>query len=185
MTGIDFMRTGLLQFGRFQDTLSQRVRRYRLQLDMLAAYPTFFRATRDALLGQLPEETSERLVADRGAAVLAGSMSEKLGISLVYSRGCGEAPALDLIGAYDVGHPTVAIVNTDRELPDFLVRCDRVGLSVHTVLVLVRVTNREYTTEVRAMHSLDEMVGQLVESGDIPAGMGEAVRAEIDSDEGQ
>src|SRR4051794_36965583 len=75
-----------------------------------------------------------RLLCTPDAIPFGVAVSLRTGIPLVYSRGAGEAPVFDLIGAYDIDHPTLLLTNSVgwNEFPAALVKgAHRVGLEVH------------------------------------------------------
>ncbi|MEL6151121.1 MAG: hypothetical protein AAFR56_15970, partial [Chloroflexota bacterium] len=77
---------------------------------------------------------------------LATLISQIANIPLVYSRGRGEPAVDDLVGAYDINHPTLLLANTttgDGALGQLQTDARRVGLLTTYALVLIRQNNDE------------------------------------------
>ena len=101
------------------------------------------------------------------------ALSLRTGIPLVYSRGAGEAPVFDLVGAYDIGHPALLLTNSVgwRGSPDTLVkRARRVGLEVHTLLPIIEASALIAAPDELPMLPLlrlDEIVRELAQEGQL------------------
>ncbi len=157
---------GLLQFGLFgEDPL-------RVNLDMLPSYPR--------LLQQLAACCApyvvgvDRLLAAPGALAWGSALALHSGVPLVYCRGN------ELVGAYDIGHPTLLLAcghESDAELLAIEKRAQRVGLDVQMILQLTG-DGRRCAGDFRlnALSSLPQLVEQLVAEGSLPPGQGNLVR---------
>lgn len=169
------LKTGLLQVGMFANGTGTKP--YRLCLDMLPAYPALCSAVAQRVTEQLPEEPFDRLLAHSECAVLGGLVSARSGISLVYSRGKGEVPVHDLVGAYDVGHPACLLVNyMSVDVEPFMEKAQRVGLEIHTI---VEVMHTGYVPAVHqrliSAYRLNEVIRALQHSGNIPDGQAQQI----------
>lgn len=130
------LETGILQFGLFVEANQNKP--YRLRLEMLSAYPHLMQQVIYRTIQALPTQTFDRLVSHSDCVPIASAISLNTGISLVYSRGCGEISVHDLVGAYDIGHPACLIVNTwDESMNIFLADCHRVGLKIHSIVEII------------------------------------------------
>jgi hypothetical protein len=158
--------SGILQFGIFMEQ-GKRVP-YQLHLEMIPAYPELFGMVVDAVIDKLPDKAFDRLVAHSDCAVVTGAIAYKTGISLVYSRGSSTSPVHDLVGAYDVGHPACLLLNT---IPDniekFIAGCRQVGLEINSIVSLIVSQEHILDIPVIAVYSLESMLAELYETGDI------------------
>jgi len=167
MIAQQLLESGILQLGLFVEA-GKRVP-YRLRLEMLAAYPHLFNAMVDMIIQTLPTTPFDRLVAYANSVALAGAITQKTGIPLVYSRGRGEAPVYDLVGAYDVGHPACLLVNVvDDKVPEFLAACGKVGLNIHTIVTLVGLEGMIGRIQIVPVLSLATLLSDLYAEGNIP-----------------
>ena len=161
MIAKQLLDTGILQFGLFVE--NGITYPYRLRLEMISAYPQLlqnvvYRGVQ-SLAGVKP---FDRLVSHSDAIPLASSLSLQTGISLVYSRGRGEIPVHDLVGAYDVGHPACLVVNTlTPEIEAFLSDAKRVGLDIHTILEFVSIGRMIDGIDHRAIYTMKELIHEL------------------------
>lgn len=138
MIAEQMLETGILQLGSFMTNGTYMP--YRLRFDMLAAYPDLLQT----LVDETPEIPPEidRLLSASGCVPYASALSLKYDISLVYSRGSEDAAVYDLVGAYDVGHPTCLIVNTvSSQTVELIEKAAQGGLNVKSLLVLMKTTN--------------------------------------------
>jgi hypothetical protein len=137
------LKYGLVQFGRFAvpggdgQTLP-----FKLNLDLLTCYPDALAVAADEVVqGMAVHHVQvERLLCPFDALPLATVVSHKSGVPLVYSRGRGEAVVRDLVGAYDLDHPTLFITNAyvPWENHSVLLRAaQRVGLRTTDAFALV------------------------------------------------
>jgi hypothetical protein len=99
------LMAGIIQFGYFIDEQRGEPAPFRLQFELLPAYPRLLDQAADVVAGPLKPMDLHRLVCDQHSLALAVCVSQKLDIPLVYNQGNG------IVGAYDVGHPAALIAN--------------------------------------------------------------------------
>ncbi|MGB1286815.1 MAG: hypothetical protein ACPG7F_09805, partial [Aggregatilineales bacterium] len=152
---------GLFQTGLFRPGN----RLFNFRLDMLAAYPKVLHHTINALIENYIFDEYERLVCTASATPLATGIALKTEIPLVYSSGQSESARYDLIGAYDVGHPTCLIVNTlenHDDLQIFINKARGVGLDIRTIISVVALESPAIdNVEVFALYTLENFVDHL------------------------
>jgi hypothetical protein len=178
MIAQQLLDSGLLELGLFVEQ-GRRIP-YRLHLEMLPAYPKLFQTMTQAVIDKLPAKPFDRLVTSADCAVLGGAIVQKTGIPLVYSRGRGETPVFDLVGAYDVGHPACLIVNSaDDSLATFVAQCRHVGLYIHTVITLVGDNYPIDDIAILSVFTLEQLITELYSTGHIPQPQLEAVLRQL------
>ena len=166
------LNCGLLLFGRFGDDP------LRFHAEMLPSFPGLMQEL--ATLAAPQVNGMERLLAAPGAMPWGIALALQTGVPLVVCRGSEESPALELVGAYDIGHPTLLLgcgLDTGVELSALAERAGRVGLEVQAAITLLgdgRQSPRAFPLTV--LFSLPELVAQLVADGALPAGHGALVQ---------
>jgi orotate phosphoribosyltransferase len=168
---------GLVQFGRFASDGSTAPVQF--HLDMLASYPDVLEAAAKALSSKIP--STERLLCISEALPLGVALALKTGIPLIYSRGGEKEPVYDLVGAYDIGHPTTLVVNIagQSDYGHLLTSARRVGLDVQSVAAVINV-GAESELPLTSLLHLSDVVDTLHERGILPHGQAIAVRAWIE-----
>ncbi len=168
--------TGFIQFGWFQhgDTALP----FSLYLEMLASYPDILaQAAREAQAAISTLQVT-RLLCTPDAIPLGTAVSLQTGIPLVYSRGAGEAPVFDLIGAYDIGHSTLLLTNSIgwNPFPSAWVNAARrVGLEVQTAVTLLEIRPHESDFTIVPLLRLDDVVRELAADEQLSAHHAQAV----------
>lgn len=141
---------GLLEVGVFQkEALRQS---FRLRLEMLPAYPGLMAACALQIADRLARV--DRIVCPSDSVPLGVAVSLQTKIPLVYSRGRGEAPVQDWVGAYDVGHPAALVCSIMPDKDTWAVwhkQLSSVGLEVVQVISVVEL--HALSTDV-ATHAL-------------------------------
>lgn len=169
------LETGLVQFGEF--ATSAGFRPFQTSLEMIASYPDVLQLAASEAASRLPD--TEFLLAAPDAVTLAVVVGMERKLPVVFSRGCGESPVYDLVGAYDIGHAAVLIAgasNEPEQLRQLAEGARRVGLGVHTVLVVVETAPVVLPdSEVIALVRLPEVARRLADAGRLPAGQARAV----------
>ncbi|MCU0511277.1 MAG: hypothetical protein MUE40_01775 [Anaerolineae bacterium] len=169
---------GLLEAGLF--TQGEQVLPLRLRLELLPAAP--------ALLAHIAELALplvgpvERLVCLPDALPLGVAISLKSGLPLVYSRGRGESPVLDLVGSYDVGHPALLLMNTPPAVATLLEmqrRAATVGLEIGRGLALLApaaAPGEDSPLPVVPLLTLAQVVADLQQMDWLTAGQAQAIQ---------
>lgn len=165
-TARSLLDCGLLQFGLFgDDPLAWNV-------DMLPSFPDLLGDL--ACLSQAYVKGVDRLLAAPGAMVWGSAVALRCDLPLVYCRG------EQLIGAYDIGHPTLLLgagLDCASDLRQLARRAGRVGLEVRGAHLLLGPGCGDLDDlPTTALFDLPHMVGQLVAEGALPPGHGECVR---------
>lgn len=164
--GRELTDCGLLQFGLIgRDP-------WRLHIDLLPSYPELLHKL--ATLAEACVEGVDRLLAANGAMAWGSALALRRGIPLVYCRGD------ELVGAYDIGHPTLLLASgqeTDAELLALVERAARVGLQV-CVMVALLDSGRDCLAQVpvHSLVNLEYLVQQRVSEGTLPAGQGRLIK---------
>lgn len=171
------LEAGLLQFGHFVTPSGSMP--YRLRLDMLPSYPALLALVAQAALVVLRTQAPvEFMLSTPDSTPFAVALSQQAKLPLVYSRGRGEAPVHDLVGAYDVGHPACLVLNTpdDIEIKRVLAAGARTGLAVGSVLALVDTQVRlPIDLPLLGVLRLENAVDELAASGNLPEKQRQAV----------
>lgn len=173
------LTAGLIQFGRFAGT--NGFDPLRLHLELLPSYPQVLAdaaQTLEALTADVPHDF---VIASPNALALATTLSQRRGLPLVYSRGRGETPTHDLVGAYDVGHPAllVSLIHDDDRALDRLMRsAASVGLETVAVAALIDLGDHVDMNQKprRSVWTLRGLVDALVGQGIIPPDQAATVR---------
>jgi hypothetical protein len=160
------IEAGLLQFGRF--IAGDQVVPVQMRFDLLPSYPQVLGRLAEACAAQIASQGQvERLLCVADALPLGTLTSALTSIPLVYSRGSGASPVHDLVGAYDIGHPSTLICHfyrrnghVDRLRQD----AQSVGLEVTGIITLIDPESREDAT-VRSLFSLNSLTQTLLAKG--------------------
>ena len=162
------LETGLIQFGRFGGDYKP----FQLHFDLLPSYPDVLNAIVQQA-GHLVGEV-DHLVCVNQAIPFGVGLSLKTGIPLVYSWGSDEPPVYDLVGAYDIGHPSILLANhsDNMEYHARLVDQSRqVGLEIDRLLVIIATgKSQKSDLEVLSLLKLELIVDELAQSGELPEG---------------
>lgn len=173
---------GLIQFGDFvqaDGTHSTKL----LRLDMLPSYPEVLRLAADAIAAFIEPSQVSRLVCTPEAIAVAVLVGQVLEIPLVIHSGTMGKPSHHLVGAYDIGHPTVLISLTTHFPAGAIARLNAdaasVGLQiVGWAVVLETVSNNELRHS--AALTLREVAEYLANRGEISPNMAAQVRQSLD-----
>jgi len=178
MFATKLFETGILQFGLFVDQGMQKP--YRIRLEILPAYPLLLSEIALEAVACLSYPKIDRLVSQVDCIPFAAILSHQTKISLVYSRGRGESPVHDLVGAYDVGHPACLVVNSITTDSEALVEaCKNVGLNIHAVLCIIGTGSQLLDMPVKRILSMKQIIEELLEQSLIPASQAWAVQRYI------
>lgn len=131
---------GLVQFGRFSDTNGDTMP-VSVNLGMLPSYPDALAAAHQMLSATIESINTpfDRVLSWAEATPIAVLYAAEARIPMVYSRQCGEPIVHDLVGAYDIAHPTLLILLDDLKdgVAEFVAKAGRVGLKVQVTVTLV------------------------------------------------
>jgi orotate phosphoribosyltransferase len=163
---------GVLQFGMFGADEAP----YLIQMGLLPSYPMFLREFAQSMRDRIPNQT-ERLLCVASAYAPALALSLYRDIPLVYSLGTTGSGVADLIGAYDVGHPTCLIADMwrgeDALLP-IIQKAEQVGLRIRSILCCFSIGQPEIKTSSLSVQSwvdLADMVEVLIENQSLSPAM--------------
>lgn len=179
MTGQWLFEHGLLQVGRFQQ--DHTIVPVRLELALLGAYPNILTEAAKALLTKVKviAPVVDYLVCADDCIPITSAVCMEAKIPMVWSRGCGEAPAYDLIGPYDIGHPSCLIVNTiTRQTRQLIADCHSVGLEITHLVSLVDAGDRladVNTIKSHWVYDLASMIDELEKAARVPAAQARAI----------
>ena len=170
-----FVEAGLLQFGRFGANGIP----FELNLQLLPAYPGILRNIAEQAHTLFEEVRFDRLVCAFDSTPFGVALSLQSDIPLVYSRGSDLSGVYDLVGAYDVGHPALLLVNVwedNSDVHQLVGKARHVGLEIDTVLTIVDYGIKSPNgLSVWSLLYLAEAVVRLVDAGRLPPGQGRAV----------
>ena len=101
-------------------------------------------------------------------------------LSLVYSRGRGEAAVYDLVGSYNSGHKCALLLNGINDISTiekFIANSRSVGLEVQIIVVLLEIRSLDELAgiPIRSIFRLAEVVQELVAVGRLSLGQSQAV----------
>jgi hypothetical protein len=165
---------GLIQFGFFDNEQTGETEPLRLRFDLLPAYPAIHKAV-SALITEKIASNIERILCDAVSLPLGVGVSIASDIPLVYSSGKEGNPVRNLVGAYDVGHPTVLVTNVyDEQNAARLIRnAGQVGLELQKVLCVTM--SRATNEKVEVLLSIEEIVMHLKQVKKLPEGQASSV----------
>ena len=170
-----FLDAGILQFGLFGTDEAP----FKLNLQLLPAYPGILEQIAAEAQTDFQDLSINRLVCAADALPFGVAASLKTGIPLVYSLGSTLPGVHDLVGAYDVGHPVLLLVNTwtaNSEVTSLIDKAGTVGLKIITVLAIMDCGGKPPgDIEGRALMKLTDVVARLADEGKLPPGQGQTV----------
>lgn len=182
MIANQLLDTGLLQIGLFNEP--DKPKTYRLRLDMLPCYPALFQQIVADTAKHLSLQDFDYILADADAAVIAGAIANQAACKLVYSRGRGEPIAIDLIGAYDVGHTSICITNTTDDISlAFERRAVSVGLMTVRYLSIINTELSIHGSDIDVIgvYNLRDIVLDLENENRLPSKQVQAILQETQS----
>ncbi|MBC7870933.1 MAG: hypothetical protein H7Y09_08850 [Chitinophagaceae bacterium] len=170
------LEAGLMQFGLFDMTYPMKI-----NLELLPSYPDILKYVALEANRLIAPLKVDQLVCRSDSMPFAVALGMTAEISVVYSRGSNDIAVHDLVGAYDVGHPAVLIVNSwqdDATNATFKLIADarRVGLEISTIMALLDFgVAAPENVRVISLLNLQSAVAEMVEYGKLPKGQGQAV----------
>jgi hypothetical protein len=170
------IENGLLQFGQFQ--VDGEMHPVAIKLDLLASYPDALKLIRDKFLTHVPRVRFDRILCPLDALPLAVAVELELQIPVVYSRKRSEAAVFDLVGAYDIGHPTLVIANyADSDLMTLIDQAERVGLRLSVVWTVIELAQVIPDVETHCLLTLNAILDDPSVQSRFARGQIDAVRA--------
>lgn len=172
--------TGLIQFGRFH--VKDHHVPFRCNFEMLPSYPELLDTLAHVVVSAFVTMPAiERLVCTADALPLGMAISLMTKIPLVYSRGLNTSAVHDLVGAYDVGHPTALITNlidrdSDQDLALFKRRAESVGLHIVQTIGMFS-SEHETDDEIAVLINARVLVLSLRQGGMLTAEVADQVLA--------
>lgn len=144
------LESGLLQPGIYEAAPHSL---WQLWLEMLPSYPDILSAIASEVTKTMADISVDRLVCSSLALPLGTLVSTQTGLPLVYSRGHGETPVRDLVGAYDVGHPAGLLVNSVNEtgIENIIRGGQSVGLEITHVIAVVGAEGLDFSLPVHVI----------------------------------
>jgi hypothetical protein len=175
--------TGILQFGYF--VVDNRVAPVRFCPEYLPAFPELLAEVGKLALQEFNAADVDHLIATADSVPLGLVCSLQTNLSLVYSRGMGEAAVYDLVGSYNSGHKCALLINTANDAPSletFVKNAHGVGLEVQVVVALLEIKPANQTAEipVRSVFRLSDVVHELVANARLLEGQSQAVLQWLD-----
>lgn len=161
----------LIQFGLFREPPG--LTPVRFGFEMLASYPQLLLR----IARSVPPPQGERLLCTHDALPFAVALSLEQGIPLVYPQFVTDH--WDLVGAYDIGHPTVLVTNVrgfDEPISTLVTQARRVGLHVTSMTAIVDTGHSMLPEPATHLFTLEDIVRDLVEARELPVGQAKAVR---------
>ncbi|MFN8529609.1 MAG: hypothetical protein U0670_13445 [Anaerolineae bacterium] len=164
------MDAGLIQFGQFvRDGKPNPVQ---FHLDLLSSYPDLVRSASLAVYSAVPGIKIDHWLCPADAIPLGMALTLTTDVPLVYDRAYG-GHAPDLIGAYDIGHPTALLVNVlDRQNPPsrLIAHARRVGLQIQHLVALIDLENGSLPDGIQcdAVLRFTRVLGELKGAGLLP-----------------
>lgn len=132
------MACGLVQFGVFEDMPNDK--NILLEFELLASYPDLLRELAIALVASVGGVSFDRILCPIDCLPLGVMVGQLAGVPLVYVQNRFDSPVKDFVGAYDIAHPTLVIVNVLDGLFDIrslMKKCAAVGLEPRYVASLL------------------------------------------------
>jgi orotate phosphoribosyltransferase len=172
----------LIQFGHF--VRDGQVFPFQLHLDMLPSYPTGLFRIVNQTQTIIHQNINSRLLSTHDAIPFGVALSLQMGIPVVYSKGSQQPAVHDLVGAYDLAHPTTLITNileNPNSLTHLIHNARRVGLEVQSIVAILDLETTISTKGIEGVETysllrLSEVVQQLNREGLIPEGQAHTVR---------
>ncbi len=156
-----FIRAGLIQFGYFDDAP------IRFNLNLLPSYPQLLEKTALELVQLAGRKQLERILCPVDCFGIGVLVGQRLHLPLVYAQETYISVTKDLVGAYDVGHPTCLILNVwtstnsqrERKLIE---RGTAGGLDVVQALSVVNIGNSSDDLICHSLFDLQDITNTLV-----------------------
>lgn len=182
---IDWLwNTGILQFGYFVS--DEEVAPVRFCPDYLPAYPHLLAEVAQLALPHLDVSEIDHLIVTANSVPLGVALSLQTGLSLVYSRGRGEAAVYDLVGSYNSGHISALVVNHIEDVAafkKFMSNARSLGLETRKIVTLLEMKpiGELAGIPVSSVFRLSNIVQALLSAGRLSDGQAQAVLKWVES----
>lgn len=171
-------RTGLVQFGLFEPG----GRPVQANLTWLPSYPDVLAEGGRLLAHHIDTGAAERLLVLHDALPLGTASALACGVPMTYSLGTDRPGVHDIVGAYDIGHPTVLVINqwdpeTALRVNGLVRKAATVGLDVQRIVALIDMAPQTSVKdiELQSVVRLDELARYLHAAGKLPMGQMRAI----------
>jgi len=170
--------TGILQFGYF--VIDNKLAPVRFCPEYLPAYPELLRDVGNLTSMEFATSEVDHLIATADSVPLGLVCSLHTGLSMVYSRGRGEAVVYDLVGSYNAGHMSALLMNSVEDVAatqKFISNARSVGLETQIIVALLELQQIDQVAgiPVRSIFRLLDIVQTLVTIGRLSDGQAQAV----------
>jgi hypothetical protein len=172
------LNTGILQFGYF--VKDGTVAPVRFCPEYLPAYPDLLTEVTKLAVLQFDTSTIDHLVVTTDSVPLGLASSLQTGLSLVYSRGRGEAAVYDLVGSYNSGHMSVLLLNCADDVASiekFISNARSVGLETKLIVALLEMRGIKQLAgiSIQYVFQLVDIVQELIATGRLSQGQAQTV----------
>lgn len=171
------LEAGLIQFGRFKT--DSGFRPIQLHYHLLGSYPDLVQEIAQYAANLLQGKAFDHIASAVDTIPFSTALSLHRRIPLVYSQGGLLPPAQDWVGAYDVGHPSLLVVNVledSQPIQKLIDSAARVGLEIQTVLAITMVGEvRLENVEAIHLFELSAVIHELSGSGRLTSSQAAAV----------
>lgn len=160
----ELLDCGLVQFGMF----GAEEKPCLIQIGLLPSYPLVLKQLALCMRPLIPENT-ERLLSVSSAYGLGVALSLDSNVPLVYSLGTDGNGVSDIIGAYDVGHPTCLVMDVwqgENYILPLIQKAEGVGLKIHSIVCCFSIGQPEMnssTIPIQSSIDVVDMVDLLIE----------------------
>jgi hypothetical protein len=129
---------------------------------------------------------ANRLLCTSDALPFGVGLSIETDIPLVYSRGSNDVAVHDLVGAYDIGHPVVLLMNIFADfdsIAHFVDGAKQVGLEINSVLVIVNlgIAPLPQNIPTYALLRLPSLIKELELAGQLPTPQANVIEQWLES----
>lgn len=177
------LECGIIQFGRFE-TSTGNMSPLRFRFELMGTYPTVLEAVVNDLypLATAIAPTVDYFVSASDCIPVTSILCGRLAKAMVYSRGCGAVPVHDLMGSYDVGHPSCLVVNTITDhTKQLLADCNRVGLEINHIIELLDTRMTISSIKKQSLYPLLDIIAVLEKNSLLPTPHAQSVRDWLDN----
>lgn len=170
--------TGILQFGYFIS--GEKIAPVRFCPEYLPAYPQLLAVIANQVVVHLNTLEVDHLIVTADSVPLGVACSLQTDLSLVYSRGRGDAAVYDLVGSYNSGHMSTLLINCvdhKDKIEKFISNAWSVGLETQSIVTLLELQpiNQLAGIPVQSIFRLADFVHELANAGRLSEAQAETV----------